>query len=56
MNELITDGKIMYESLNALQIGEEEIHKQLKANNTKAEKVFLMTMDRYNNCNIVNKG
>ena len=52
---VITDGIIMYDSLNALQISEAELHNKLKANNTKAENIFLMTMDRYNNFNIVNK-
>lgn len=52
---VITDGKIMYDSLNALEITESELHNKLKANQTKAENVFLMTMDRYKNFNIVNK-
>ena len=52
---VITDGKIMHDSLNALEITEKDIHKKLKASSITVEKVFLMTMDRYKNFNIVKK-
>lgn len=50
---VITDGIIIKESLEALGISKEELTSCLKANKATAEKVFLMTMDRYRNLNIV---
>ena len=50
---VISDGKIMYDSLSALKVTEEELIKKLRAHHTEAEKVFLMTMDRHKNINIV---
>jgi len=50
---VITDGRIMHDSLTALNITEEELLKSVKANKTQVDKVFLMTMDRYKNLNIV---
>lgn len=51
---VITDGKIERDSLNALKISEEEILKLLKINKTELCNVFLMTMDRNKNINIIN--
>lgn len=52
---VISDGKILYDSLKALEITKEELQKSLKKNKTTTQKVFLMTMDRDKNCNIINK-
>lgn len=52
---VISDGKILYDSLSALEITKEELQKSLKKNKTTAQKVFLMTMDREKNYNIINK-
>ena len=51
---VITDGKIEHDSLNALKVTESEINKLLKINKTKVQDVFLMTMDRNKNINIIN--
>lgn len=51
---VITDGKIEQDSLNALKVTEAEIRKLLKINKTTVENVFLMTMDRNKNINIIN--
>ena len=51
---VITDGKIERDSLNALKVSEEEILKLLKINKTSLNRVFLMTMDRDKNINIIN--
>lgn len=53
---VITDGKILNETLNALNVSEEMVYKQLKKNNTTVKKVFLMTMDKDGNSTIINKG
>ena len=53
---VITDGKILNETLKALNISEEMVYKQLKKNNTNVKKVFLMTMDKDGNSTIINKG
>lgn len=50
---VITDGKIEHDSLNALKVSEQEIHKLLKINRTTVEDVFLMTMDRDKKFSIV---
>lgn len=52
---VISDGKLMTESLNALQMKEKDIEKNLKKQNLKTEDVYLMTLDRFNNCNIIRK-
>ena len=52
---VITDGKIERDSLDALKVTEKEINKLLKINKTTKENVFLMTMDRNKNINIINK-
>lgn len=53
---VITDGKILNETLKALNISEDKVYKELKKNNTTVKKVFLMTMDRDGNSTIINKG
>ena len=50
---VITDGKIINESLKALGISESQLNQKLKANLTTADKVFLMTLDRYDNINLI---
>ena len=52
---VITDGKIERDALDALKVTEEEMQKLLKINKTTLKNVFLMTMDRNKNINIVNK-
>lgn len=52
---VISDGKIIKESLEALEIDLNHINKKLKANKLKINEVFLMTLDRYNNINIIKK-
>lgn len=50
---VISDGKIIKESLKALNIDENHINKKLKANKVGAKDVFLMTLDRYDNINLI---
>ena len=50
---VITDGKIEYDSLEALKVSEAEIRKYLKINRVSVEDVFLMTMDRDQKFSIV---
>ena len=50
---VITDGKIIEESLNALGISQNQLERKLKANQTQVKDVFLMTLDRYDNINLV---
>ena len=50
---VISDGKIIKESLGALEIDENDVTETVKANNTEVKKVFLMTMDRYKNISII---
>ena len=50
---VISDGKIIKESLRALGTDEEIIRKRVSANNTEVNKVFLMTMDRYGNFSLI---
>jgi uncharacterized membrane protein YcaP (DUF421 family) len=52
---VISDGKILSDSLKALNITTDIINRKLKANGTEASKVFLMTLDRYDNICIVKK-
>lgn len=51
---VISDGKIMHESLESIGVRYEEVIKALKG--TKPEDVFLMTMDRNRNCSITKMG
>ncbi len=50
---VISDGKIIKESLGALEIDENDVTETVKANKTEVKKVFLMTMDRYKNISII---
>ncbi len=50
---VISDGKIIKESLGALEIDETDVTETVKANKTEVKKVFLMTMDRYKNISII---
>ena len=52
---VISDGKILKDSLTALNITNEDLDKKLHANHTKSDKVFLMTLDRYDNICIIKK-
>lgn len=53
---VISDGKILSDSLKALNITSNDVYKKIKANNTEVENVFLMTLDRYDNICIIKKG
>lgn len=53
---VISDGKILSDSLRALKITENDVNKKLKANNTTAQNVFLMTLDRFDNICLIKKG
>ena len=50
---VISDGKIIKESLGALETSEEQIIKKVAANNAEVRQVFLMTMDRYGNFSLI---
>ena len=52
---VISDGKIIYESLESLNFTTADLLKILKSNSLAAEEVFLMTLDRYKNMNIIRK-
>ncbi len=53
---VITDGKIIDETLHQLEITKADIDNKLKKENCKTNDVFLMTMDRNKNANIIKKG
>ena len=53
---VISDGKIVYESLKALQISPQKLFKILKHHKTGVSGVFLMTLDRNGNHTIIDKG
>lgn len=53
---VISDGKIVYESLKALQISPKKISKILKHHKTGISGIFLMTLDRNGNHTIIDKG
>jgi uncharacterized membrane protein YcaP (DUF421 family) len=53
---VISDGKLIKESLLALDFTQQKLQKILKKNKTSTDKVFLMTLDRNNNYTIINKG
>lgn len=53
---VISDGKVLKDSLKALNITTEALNKKLNANHTTVSEVFLMTLDRYDNISIVKKG
>lgn len=50
---VISDGKIIRESLDALEISEEDIKSAVKKNSTDIKDVFLMTMDRYGETSLI---
>ncbi len=52
---VISDGKVLKDSLKALNITADTLNKKLSANQTQADKVFLMTLDRYDNICIIKK-
>lgn len=52
---VISDGKIIYESLESLNFTTADLLKILKSNSLATEEVFLMTLDRYKNMNIIRK-
>lgn len=53
---VITDGKLIDESLKALRIQKRDIEKKLQYKKCEIKDVFLMTIDRDGNNNIVKKG
>ena len=52
---VISDGKIIYESLKALQITPQKLSKMLKHHKVAPKEIFLMTLDRDGNQTIINK-
>ena len=50
---VITDGKIIHDSLQALELTATEVEKILKNNNTKLNQVFLLTLDRKKNMTLI---
>ena len=50
---VISDGKIIRESLDALEISEEDMKSTVKKNSTDIKDVFLMTMDRYGETSLI---
>lgn len=52
---IITDGKILSDSLGALKLKHSDIEKMLKAHKVSAQDVFLMTIDRNGNTNLIKK-
>ena len=50
---VITDGKLIQESIQALEITAVEVEKILKNNNTKLNNVFLLTLDRKQNMTLI---
>lgn len=53
---VISDGKIVYESLHALEISTEKLNKILKHKCDDPNQIFLMTLDRDGNHTIIKKG
>ena len=52
---VISDGKIITESLDALSVTREDIRKILSQNSQRLKDVFVMTLDRDGKYNIINK-
>ena len=52
---VISDGKIIHESLTALQLSPQKLQKILKHNKTSYKQIFLMTIDRNGEHTIINK-
>ncbi len=53
---VISDGKVVYESLKALQVSPQKLFKMLKHHKAGVKQIFLMTLDRNGNHTIINKG
>lgn len=53
---VVCDGKIVKESLIALQLSDNDLYNKIKSQNAEIKKIFLMTLDRNGNSNIVNMG
>lgn len=53
---VISDGKIVYESLRALEISTQKLNKILKHKCATPKQIFLMTLDRNGNHTIIKKG
>lgn len=53
---VISDGKIVNESLEALQINKNDFNSRLQKMKLKVKDVFLMTLDRDGNKNVIMKG
>lgn len=53
---IICDGKIINESISALETTKERIEKLLKKNKASADEVFLLSLDRLGNYTIIKKG
>ncbi|MDO4608222.1 MAG: DUF421 domain-containing protein [Clostridia bacterium] len=53
---VISDGKIIYDSLKALEYTPQKLHKILKPKHIKSNDVFLMMLDRDGNYSITKKG
>ncbi|MBE6809888.1 MAG: DUF421 domain-containing protein [Ruminococcaceae bacterium] len=52
---VISDGKIIYQSLKSLQITPQKLNKMLKHHKVSPKEIFLMTLDRDGNQTIINK-
>ena len=52
---VISDGKILKDSLKALSITKEDVTKKLRANHFELNNVFLMTLDKHDNISIIRK-
>ena len=53
---VISDGKIIPESLSALQLSKQQLLKLIKHNKVGPKQIFLMTLDRNGQYTIINKG
>ncbi len=52
---VISDGKIIYESICALKTTQEKVVDILTANNLKTKEVFLLNLDRYGNFTLIKR-
>ena len=52
---VITDGKIIKDSLTSLQLTEKDLTPMLKSHKVTPQEVFLMTLDRNGNTNLVKR-
>ncbi len=52
---IISDGMVIKDSLKALNITQQKLEKILQKNKQSAENIFLMTLDRYGNTNIIER-